>query len=377
MAVDFPLPSPTPEDVALVQQVQQQWNAGNQAATFDLLRPKAEAGEPWAAAFLAWLYLQQGPPGYDESITWAVRAAELGAPGQVVHTFNNVVNQLANMPQLANRLAELLQWAPFWSNGLDLVGQGWSLISQGQPEQGLRVIMLSSTVPLTMEPRLNALAQQARSGVGELNDVVAAARLRRSEIDAAANEAESTIERVKGDLETKAKQAGLLVATVLSDATNALFKADAKRNARESRFAWVSGLVVLGLAAVVALLPVALHYLHLGPKYSTVEQIGLHLASTAALATFAGVLLARARSRDQAAQRANDLSTAMGTMISYSNQISDSAEQQRFMTTMGQLVLQAHLTSGSKQAAKDESLSGMIALLNLIKPAASASQGQT
>jgi protein-S-isoprenylcysteine O-methyltransferase Ste14 len=143
----------------------------------------------------------------------------------------------------------------------------------------------------------------------------------------------------RGDLETKAKQAELLVATVLSDATNALFKADAQRNAKESRFAWVAELVVLGLAAVVALLPVTFHYLRWGPKYSTVEQIGLHLAFTAALATFAGVLLARARSRDHAAQRANDLSTATGTMISYSNQIFDPAEQQRFMTTMGQLVL--------------------------------------
>jgi multidrug transporter EmrE-like cation transporter len=376
MTVDFPIPSPAPEDVALVQQVQQQWNSSNQVGAFDLLRPRAEAGEAWAAAFMAWLHLQQGVPGFEESITWAVRAADLGAPGQVVHTFNNVIGQIATLPQLTNRLPELLQWAPFWSNGVDLVGQGWNLISQGHPEQGLRVMMLSSTMPLAMEPQLNSLAQQARVRVGELDDVVAAARSRRSEIDTAASEARASIDTARGDLETKAKQAGLLVAAVLSDATNALFKADAKRNARESRFAWVAGLVVLGLAAVVALLPVTLHYLHLGPTYSTVEQIGLHLASTAALATFAGVLLTRARSRDQAAQRANDLSTAMGTMISYSNQISDPAEQQRFMTTMGQLVLQAHLTSGSKQASKDESLSGMIALLNLIKPAASAPPGQ-
>ncbi|MFJ8894941.1 hypothetical protein ACIRCZ_10170 [Leifsonia sp. NPDC102414] len=236
--------------------------------------------------------------------------------------------------------------------------------------------MMMLSWPLQVEPQLNALADQARTRIGELDEVVAGARLRQSEIDSTVGEARAEIDKAKDDLKTSAKQAGLLVTTVASDATNALFKADATRNAKESRGAWLAGLIVLGLAAVVALLPVGLHYLHLGPKYSTVEQIGLHLASTAALATFAGVLLARARSRDQAAQRANDLSTAMGTMISYSNQISDPTERERFMTTMGQLVLQAHLTSGSKQGAKDESLSGMIALLNLVKPAASASQGQ-
>ena len=130
------------------------------------------------------------------------------------------------------------------------------------------------------------------------------------------------------------------------------------------------GLAVLGAAALVAVLPVVLHYLNVGADYSPLEQIGLHLVSTAALATFAGVLLARARSRDQAAQRANDLSTAMGTMISYSNQISDPAEKQRFMTMMGQVVLQAHLTAGPKSAVKDDQVSGMIALANLVKPTA-------
>jgi hypothetical protein len=294
----------------------------------------------------------------------------------VVHTFNNVVGQMASAPDLGNRLPELLQWAPFWWNGVDLVGQGWNLISQGQAEQGLRVMMLGSTVPSALEPQLNELTKLARARVGELDDAVAGARLRQSEVATAAGEAHDAIDRLKGDLETSATQAGLLITTVLSDATNALFKADAERNTKESRWAWGSGLVVLALAAVVALAPLVLHYLHLGPKYSTVEQIGIHLTSTAAIATVAGVLLARARSRDQAAQRANDLSTAMGTMITYSSRISDAAEQQRFMTTMGQLVLQAHLTSGSKQAGKDESLSGMVALLNILKPAASASQPQ-
>ena len=132
--------------------------------------------------------------------------------------------------------------------------------------------------------------------------------------------------------------------------------------------AWLSGLAVLAVAAIVAVLPVILHYLHQGPKYSSFEQIAVHLVSTAALGTFAGVLLARARSRDQAAQRAHDLSTAMGTMISYSNQISDPVEKQRFMMSMGQVVLQAHLASGSGHSPKDDSMAGLVAIANLMRP---------
>jgi hypothetical protein len=362
-------PTPEPADVALVQQVHQFWNVGNQIAALDLLRPRAEAGSPWACAFLAWLLVQQGLPGIEESVSWAVRAAQLGTPGQVTQTFNNLIGQIPSNPALATRLPELIRWGAPWYGGIDLVGQGWNLISQGQPELGLQVMMLPMPEPLAVtEPQLTSLMQHARERVGELDEFTNSARQRGSELDQTASQAQSAIYKARDDLQTSAKQAGLLVTTVSSDATNALFKVDAERNTKESRGAWRAGLMVLAAAALVAILPVVLHYMDVGPGYSALELIGVHLASTAALATFAGVLLARARSRDQAAQRAHDLSTAMGTMISYSNQISDPTERQRFMATMGQVVLQAHLSSGSKQGSKDESLSGMITLANLIKP---------
>lgn len=70
--------------------------------------------------------------------------------------------------------------------------------------------------------------------------------------------------------------------------------------------------------------------------------------------------------------RANDLSTAMGTMIAYSNEIHDPAEKQRFLTTMGHLVLQANLTNGSS-GKSDESMTGIVALANILRsPAGSA-----
>jgi len=365
-----PLSPIDPADVAVVQQVQQFWNSNNQIAALDMLRPRAELNLAWAAAFMAWLHIQQGTAGHPESVTWAIRAAELGAPWQTAQTFNNVVGNIAANPQLAERMPELLQWAVPWMGGADPVGQGWNLIAQGQPELALRVMSMSSPWPI-LEPQLSTLIEQGRARIDEIDGLVITARQGRDAFDGSVAESSQVIAKATDDLTTSAKQAGLLVTTVLSDATNALYKADANRNEKESKGAWISGLLVLGLAAIAAVLPVALHYLKLGPSYSTAEVIGVHLASTAALGTFAGVLLARARSRDRAAQRAHDLSTAMGTMISYSNQISNPVEKERFMMTMGQLVMQAHLASGSGSGSKptEDSLPGILALGNALRAA--------
>lgn len=352
-----------PSDVALIQQVFQMWNSGNQTPALEILRPRAEANLPWAAAFMAWLLIQQGTPGHPESVDWAIKAAELGAPWQAVQTFNNVAGNLAANPQLAERLPELLKWAAPGFGGIDLVGQGWNLLAQGQPEFALRVMTTTTPWPFA------DLTEQASGRISELDALLDVARQSRDSFQEAVAESSETIAKTRDELATKARQAGLLVSTVLSDATNALYKADATRNEKESKGAWIWGLVVLALAASAAVLPVLLHYLELGPDYSTAEIIGVHLASTAALGTFAGVLLARARSRDRAAQRSHDLSTAMGTMISYSNQISDPVEKERFMMTMGQVVMQSHLTSGSATGSKpaDDSISGIVALTNALR----------
>src|SRR5690349_7393617 len=96
-----------PTEVELLQQVQQQWNNGNQPGAVELLRPLADSGRPWATALMAWLLMQQGVPGLEGSITYALRAAGLGMPWQAVHTFNNVIGNLPQAPQLADRLTEL------------------------------------------------------------------------------------------------------------------------------------------------------------------------------------------------------------------------------------------------------------------------------
>lgn len=347
--------------MAAFTQAYQFWNQGNQDAALNLLRPRAKDGQPWAAALLAWLLMQQGSAGIDESITWAVRAAELGIPSQAFHTFNNAVANLVAVPQLMDRLPELFPWAASWHGGIDVVGQGWNLLAQGNAELGLQFM---SVFPTAWYPEPIA---QATSRLQELNALVTAARTAQADVVSAAAEAHHGIQQARDDLETNAKQANLLVSSVRSGAVAEHFVKDAERNSKESRSAWIVGLVVLGAAAFVAVLPVVLNYLDVGPDYSSIEAVGIHLVSTAALASFAGVLLARARSRDQAAQRARDLSTAMGTMISYSGEITDPDEKQRFMTLMGQMILQAHLTAGSKSSGNDDSATQLLNAAGLIR----------
>lgn len=374
MAQEVYLPVVSDDDVTLVQQIQERWNAGNPAAALDLLRPRADQGSAWPAALMAWLLMQQGYPAIEESIDWAITAATAGQPTQLAQTFNNVVAHLPNYPQLASRLPEMVEAGAPWLSGFDPIGQGWNLIAQGQPQVGLQVMAFSVPSPYPFSvAHLKEIVTRASEKASELDEIVTSAHDRRIELEGASDLAIAAIEKTKNDLETSAKQAGLLVTTATSDATNALFIEDAKRNTKESNKAWFFGLIVLGVAAVVAVLPVVLHYAGVGGTYSSFEKIALHLVSTAALATFAGVLLARARSRDHAAQRANDLSTAMGTMIAYSNQISDETERQRFMTLMGQMVLQAHLAVGIKQSGSEDPVAGMIAFANLLKTSPASS----
>jgi len=287
-----------------------------------------------------------------------------------VQVFNNAVGQIPGDPSLVDRLPELLRWATPWMGGVDLIGQGFSLVSQGQPEAGLKIMMTLTPLPVT-EPQWTALVTQAQQRYAQLGEIEQASRNEAAQIVLQAAEAHDVIKKAQDDLDTSVKQARLQVTSVTSESSNSLYKADAARNGKESRIVWVVGLGVLAIAASIAVLPLARHYLGLGPTYTPLQQIGIHLTSTAAFGTFAGVLLARARSRDRAAQRAHDLSTAMGTMIVYSNQIVDPAEKQRFMTTMGQVVLQAHLSTASGKAPKDDSTADLLNLANLLKPAMS------
>lgn len=157
----------------------------------------------------------------------------------------------------------------------------------------------------------------------------------------------------------------MLIDNVSAGTVNERFESDASANEKQSKTGFQWGLFILIIAALVAATPVLLHYVGGGPDYGSTALLGAHASATLALATVAGVLLARARNRDRARQRARDLATAMGTIIVYSNQIQDPGEKQRFMQTMGQLVLVAHLQADQRGA--DQASVGLPSLLAALR----------
>lgn len=372
----MPEESPSPEEVTAVQEAHQLWSQGAHPTVTERIRPFADQERPWALALMSWITMQQGMPVLEQSFGYARAAASHGMPWVAGQVFNHAIGQIPNAPQILAPTLEMGRLAAPWSSGIDPVGQGWNLAAQGHAESGIKLMGMTLASPFFPD-QWDAVIEGANARVLELDGLIQSARSARGNLDDLTQSGINAIEKSKSDIETAARQAGLLVTTVTSDATNSLYKSDAQRNADESKVSWVTGLVVLGVAALLAVLPILLHYAGRGPTYSSASLLGAHLASTAALGTFAGVLLARGRSRDIAAQRSHDLSTAMGTMIGYSNQISNPEEKERFMMTMGQLVLQAHLSGGVATASGDESLSGAVALANLLRSPTPKSQEVT
>jgi len=364
------LDEPNSEDVAAAQEVFRAWQEGAQDAAIARLRPLADEGRPWALPFISWLYMQRGVPEMAQGIPYAKKAADLGMPWASVNLFNNLMGNAAAFPEGLESALELIAHSAAWWTGIDPVGQGWNLISQGRVADGVRLMSLRNPAA---SHEWDALTEAARAQAKQVNAVLKSVTTLEAQVNTAAAAHQEAMEKARNDLETSANQAELLITSVTSEATGTLFKNDADQNEEESKTAWIWGLVVLAAAATVAVAPLILHYLGTGPDYSTGALLGAHAGSTAALATVAGVLLARARARDLARQRANDLSIAIATMITFSNQIKDEAERQSFMATMGQLVLQAHLTTSQQGHQTEESRAGLIALANQVRPGSGGS----
>ncbi|MCX6397351.1 MAG: hypothetical protein NTV23_12755 [Propionibacteriales bacterium] len=362
---------PAPDGAAEIARAAfSRWQSNDQEGALGGLRDALAQGHDWAAVLLVWMLMQRGIPGFEEAVPYAQQASASGRPWAAAHLFNNMIGNVPNAPQLLEPAMSLLDHsAPFWT-GFDPGGQAWNLLANGQVDAA--VVMLNARSPYPPMPAdLRLIVDQARRQSDGLNQLAARTHELVAAFDADAARGQELITRTLEDLVTKAQQAGLLVTDVNLKSVNALFDADAKRNEGESKIAYRAGLGVLCVAALVAVTPLFLHYLGKGADYSQSALLAAHAGSTAALAAVAGVLLARARGRDRARQRAQDLSTAMGTMIAYSGQIVNEEERQRFMLTMGQLVLHAHL-QGERGSAEDP-MTGLAALLTAVRgPAAPA-----
>ena len=366
----------TPEAVSVATQAFADFNAQNRQSAIQQLRPYADRGEPWALGLLCFMISQQELQDMRAAIPLAKKAGSLGMPWVAANFFNQLMNRhqeiVETSPSLLDDIFELGKLATMWAWGnIDPVAMGWNLLAKGgQDSAAVRIMNLQASGPVTSQGWTD-LVTDAKVNLQDLIGVVATAEERKQEVESAAEEATDAFSEMQSRLEARAVELELLLDRTTAEGVQTLYEQQATKNAGESKTAWGWGLVILTVAAAVGVLPVVLHYLVLlnyvdtGPTFTTGRLLLAHLAATAALATVAGVLLARARGRDHAQQRATDLATAMGTMIVYSNQIQDPTEKQVFIQTMGHVIFQAGLRFDSPPG--DDSAGNVAALISALR----------
>jgi hypothetical protein len=165
-------------------------------------------------------------------------------------------------------------------------------------------------------------------------------------------------------VETRTNQLETLIDQVTNAEAQSLFDSEATKYETEGRSLWRWGIGVLAVAAGLALLPILVYYagkITGADWFNDQNIVAAHFAPAVALGAVSGVLLARARGRDRARQRARDLSVALGTMFVYSGQIKDEGERQRFLHDMARAVLEAFLRQDapSRESGSDSLLAAL------------------
>src|SRR5439155_23761403 len=117
--------------------------------------------------------------------------------------------------------------------------------------------------------------------------------------------------------------------------TTSFFDEEATGYGREAKSTWWGGIGVLVVAGLVALLPIVAYYFDRitgrDPWLKGHDLILAHFTPALATGAVAGVLLARARNRDRARQRARDLSVVLQTMFVYAEGLGEGEDRQRFI----------------------------------------------
>jgi hypothetical protein len=329
-------------------QALQTWQAGNQQPAIDQVRPLAEAEDLGALLAISWMYHQQG--AFQQGLPFAIKAAEKGNPWVLGWYFGH----LADNPETRAQAAELVALNPMGGVPTnDPVGRAFEFAGQGDL-QGAERMLRAAAGPHPwpylpdkgeVERRLSALSTAA----SEVDDTKSGAL---STIQGAMQEVEMQREK----FETRGNVLGNLLTNITNAAAQFHFDKRAAAHEKESHDFWLIGVCVLSAAAIIAILPVFLDYTGWGDNLSGQTRISAHIAATLAFATVAGVLLARARSRDREGQRNRDLAVALETMFAYSGEIENPEEQAKFKQDMGRLVLEAFL----RQAPPEDTSRGIL-----------------
>lgn len=349
---------PDAQATQIVAQAFQQWSAGQQQPAIESVRPYADEGHGWALAMIAWFLHQTGEPGWRSAIPYAENAVRAGYPLAA----NYVIGNMMNDPSLRAHAAELIKVAVGQGFQVDPIGYAQQAASQGDAVAAAR-FLTAPFAPYPLHPAgWDDLVAHARSATQHLADLEREGNQKREAVAQHAAEVEQLAGEVTNRIRTQTGQLFTLIQAATNRQAEAVFEDEASTLRAEERSLWRGGIAIVSVAAAIAVLPLLLHYLNIGPDFTSSNLLTAHFTSAASFAVVAGVMLARARGRDRARQRARDLTLALSTMFAYGGQIEDAAERGRFTYEMGRVVIESFLRADASQGS-DESTSLLTALL--------------
>jgi len=267
-------------------------------------------------------------------------------------------------PAFRTQLPDLL--TPALQQGLqqDPVAQAYQLHTNGDPATAARLMDIAkapSPFPVAWED----FVERARVDYQALSVSTRAISDRETIVLEALERVEADAEARQTDVQTRTQQLLKLVEETTNAGAQSFFDTEATRNEKEGKFLWRWSVGLLSLAALFAVAPIVIYYVGATLERDWLKDqnlIAAHFAPAIALGAVAGVLLARARGRDRARQRAKDLSVALGTMFVYSGQIADPEQRQVFLRDMGRTVIEAFLRQDS--SSSDNGSSSLLAALS-------------
>jgi hypothetical protein len=311
-------------------------NQGNQDDAIEKVRPLADEGDPAALLAICWLFQQLGQPRITEGIPYAQKATELGNPWPLQWYFPH----LADDPATRSQAAAMIAAHPVGGfNANDPIGRAVAFATDGEAARAAE--MLRAAAGPHQSPALSP--EEIESRVSELDRALSVVNESRATVLAEIQRAAAEVGARRQGLETRANGLELLIDSLTDGSTRSYFDRQAKKSATASLVLWCLGVLILLVAAGAAFLPLILNYTSDTHELHGQSNISAHLGATLALAAVAGVLLARARSRDQSGQHSNNLSIALGTIYTYSEQMENEEARERFKHDMTRLVLENFL----------------------------------
>jgi hypothetical protein len=336
------------------------WTRGDQNGAVERVRAAADNGDPVGLALISWFLYQMGEPRWREGIPYAEQAIRKGMPWVAAYYFGSMIGDPTLRQQAPGFLRPALE-AGWWQ--IDALANAMGPFQQGDRGTAVNLVELGARPPL-LPANWEEFANLARQAFDELTEAAGSVSDRRSAALTAIDGDVVAVAELRSRVETRTNQLETLIDQVSNAEAQSLYDTEATKYESEGRGLWRWGVGVLACAAAIALLPILVYYIGKVAGTGWFEDqniVAAHFAPAVALGAVAGVLLARARGRDRARQRARDLSVALGTMFVYSGQITDEGERQRFLHDMTRAVLEASLRQDG--GGSDSGSAGLLAAL--------------